>query len=109
MAGNVNLIDPNNANLNYSQDKDGTKEFQHNGIPPYEDMYIAAELTAVRRGRTILSTEIATDITRKDERSFQDDKYVSFMGQNKDPDNEAHFNQYTTNWYDGSAERDKTF
>jgi len=109
MAGNVKLIDPNNANLNYIQNSKGEKEYQHNGIPPYEDMYILAELSAVRRGRTILTTRIDTDITKKDERSFNDDRYVSFMGQNQDPDNEAHFNQYTTNWYDGSTDVNKTY
>ena len=108
MAGKVNLIDPNNANLNYVQ-VGKEREYQENGIPQYQDMYIVAELTAVQRGRTILSTDVATDITKQDIRGFEKDKYVSFMGQNQDRDNEAHFNQFTTNWYDGSTQTDKTY
>ena len=108
MAGNVKLIDPEHTNLNYTQvGKD--RVYQENGIPQYQDMYISASLTAVRRGRTILTTDVATDITKYDGTSFYGDKVVSFMGQYQDPENEAHYNQFTTNWYDGSTETDKTY
>ena len=41
--GNVLLIDPNLVNVNTEMP---------NSIPPYQDMFIFAELTAKRRGRT---------------------------------------------------------
>ena len=41
----VNLIEPNNVDIN-------TKIV--NGVPQYQDMYIFAELTAVRKARTVL-------------------------------------------------------
>ena len=45
--GNIILLDPNEVNTNPNM---------VNSIPQYEDMFIYAELRAVRKGRTVLET-----------------------------------------------------
>lgn len=100
MAGNVNLIDPNTSNINNNIT---------NGIPQYQDMYISAELIGISRGRTVLQTDIETDITNIKNTGYEENKRISFLGQNQDPNNSVHFNKFTTNWYDGAVDKDKTF
>ena len=89
MAGNVNLIDPHNSNINTNV---------VNGIPQYQDMYISAELIAIKRGRTVLSTNINGSFTKFHEKSDNTSSMkVSFLGENQKQD------QFTTNWYEGSV------
>jgi len=100
MAGNVNLIDPNNSNINRNQT---------NAIPQYQDMYISLELTAIKRDRTVLSTNIDTDITKIKEKASQDADVISFLGQNQNPNNSAHYNKFTTNYYDRENDVETTY
>jgi hypothetical protein len=94
--GNVQLIDP--------QKYEDNAQFSPlvNGINQYQDMYISAELTAIKRGRTILSTNLVGNITTYDEASLSGDRLISFLGENQDP-NSPNFGKFTTNWYDGST------
>jgi len=100
MAGNVNLIDPNNSNINNNIT---------NGIPQYQDMYISVDLTAYKRQRTVLSTNINTDITKINKDASQEGETISFLGQNQDQNNSAHFNKFTTNYYDQESDTEKTY
>jgi len=101
MAGNVNLIDPNDSNIN----TDIT-----NGAPKYEDMYISVDLVGTRRGRTVLETDIDTKLTKiNHDGGIGEDMRVSFLGENQDPNNAAHSGKFTTNWYDGATDANKTY
>jgi len=94
--GNVQLIDPQNY--------DDNTQFSPlvNGINQYQDMYISAELTAIKRGRTILSTNLVGNITTYDDASLTGDRLISFLGENQDPDS-PNYGKFTTNWYDGNT------
>ena len=95
--GNVMLVDPNLVNVNQDM---------INGIPQYQDMYIFAELTAKRRGRTVLVT--TAEGTSKLKTGLEDNVSVNFLGNNQDKNNPNYLN-FTTNWYDGSSEQDKQY
>ena len=93
MASKVLLIDPNLVNTN----NDMT-----NGIPQYQDMYIFAELTAERRGRTLLEMKGTTVSTVQT--GLEDNVTVNFIGNNQDKsDSNPNYLNFTTNWYDGST------
>ena len=83
--GNVVLVDPNCANINNEL---------VNGIAQYQDMHIYADLTATRRGRTVIQKNvgITTDETIT----------VNMMGFNQDEGSKNH-GLFTTNYYDGST------
>ncbi|MFA5207247.1 MAG: glycoside hydrolase family 25 protein [Candidatus Paceibacterota bacterium] len=92
-TGNIILLDPNTVNTNPNIT---------NGVPQYQDMFIFAELRAIRKGRTVLETmsERGTGanvmIT-----GLEDIKEVNFLGINqnsKSPD----YRKFTTRYYDGS-------
>lgn len=86
----IYLHDPNNFNSNPNL---------INGAPPYEDMYIYAELTAIQKGRSVLM--------KSDGGVYNSDKYASndvsinFIGVNQDQE-DPNVGRMTTNWYDGS-------
>ena len=91
--GNIILLDPNDVNTNQSM---------VNSIPQYQDMFIYAELRAVRKGRTVLETSNehgnGGSILKTGMEDFTE---VSFLGtdQNKTSPN---YNSFTTRYYDGS-------
>lgn len=91
--GNIVLLDPNDVNTNSNV---------INSIPQYQDMFIYADLRAVRKGRTVLETssEIGngSNILKT---GLEDFTEVSFLGtdQNKNSPNN---NSFTTRYYDGS-------
>jgi hypothetical protein len=92
-SGNVLLIDPNDVNINTNL---------INGIPKYEDMYIHAELVAIRRGRTVLNANVSPN----DKLVFGDgnqDKTVTvnFLGVNQNT-NSSNYLNFTSNWYDNN-------
>lgn len=84
-SGVVRLIDPNKINVNPNQ---------INAIPDYEDMHILAELSARRRGRTILMSSGGVADTRTD-----DTINVNLMGVNQDKNN-PNFGAFSTEWHD---------
>jgi predicted chitinase len=91
----VQLIDPNNVNVNNSADFP-------NGIAQYQDMFIFAELTAKRKGRTVLT--VNEDVTNE--------KYVkvNFIGNNQNTDdNDPDRLNFTTNYYQGSHSGSEQF
>lgn len=90
--GNVVLIDPNSSNINPNI---------VNGIPQYQDMYIFAELTAIRRGRTVLVTTGGGQYT-EEKTGLENPVTINLMGVNQDKDNPNYLN-FTTNYYDGST------
>jgi len=69
-----------------------------NAIPPYQDMFIFVELTAEKRGRTIIATGAGGSV------STTDSGVINFIGNNqsKNKDNPNRYN-FTTNYYDGSV------
>jgi GH25 family lysozyme M1 (1,4-beta-N-acetylmuramidase) len=91
--GNIILLDPNDVNTNPSM---------VNSIPQYQDMFIYAELRAVRKGRTVLETSSEQgnggNILKTGMEDFTE---VNFLGtdQNKTSPN---YNSFTTRYYDGS-------
>ena len=87
-SGNVVLVDPNCVNTEYGL---------INEIPDYEKMYIYVDLTATRKGRTVLQTGTAIDT--------EDSISVNMMGFNQDTD----VPEFTTNYYDGSTGERKHF
>jgi len=89
-VGNVTLVDPNKVNVNLNV---------VNGIPQYQDMYIFAELTATKKGRTVLVTG-ANGITNNN--TSDKSVVVNFMGNDQNPDS-PNYLKFTTNWYDGSV------
>ena len=98
MAGNVNVINPNDPNIN--SDMNGGII---NATPQYQDMYISAELTAIRRGRTVLDTNNKGTIVSFDKKnSYESDIKINLLGENQNKggiDNA----KFTTNYYDGSG------
>ena len=92
--GNVLLIDPNLVNVNTEMP---------NSIPPYQDMFIFAELTAKRRGRTVLETT-SEGITKIQDNGTNNNITVNFIGNNQDTSQpNPNYLNFTTNWYDGSS------
>jgi lysozyme len=92
--GNVLMIDPNLVNVN----PDMT-----NAIPQYQDMFIFAELTAIRRARTVLVTGIQGVGSYTTENTGANKAIsVNFLGTNQDPES-PNYLRFTTNWYDGST------
>jgi len=92
--GNVLLIDPNLVNVN----PDMT-----NAIPQYQDMFIFAELTAIRRARTVLVTGVqGSGSYTTDNTGANKAISVNFLGTNQDPES-PNYLKFTTNWYDGSS------
>lgn len=90
---NVNLIDPNNINNN--------NDFP-NGIPQYQDMFINVELTAKRRGRSVLYTTNSGSMTA--DVNNTDELVVNFMGVNQNKEsNDPNYLNFTTNYYEGST------
>ena len=89
--GNVHLMDPGMVNVNPGMT---------NSIPQYQDMHIFAELTAQRKGRTVLA--ISSKGTSIQDNGMNSDMTVNFMGNNQDPEN-PNFKKFTTNYYDGSS------
>jgi lysozyme len=85
MASNVDLTrDPNSVNINNNI---------VNGVHDYQDMYINAELTALRKGRTQISTGLGV--------STEETLVANFMGSNQNTGTSDNMN-YTTNYYCGS-------
>jgi hypothetical protein len=84
------LDDPNSVNINTAIP---------NAIPQYQDMHIFAELTASRKGRSVIvvGEGLKTDV----------DVIVNFLGNNQNPDNPNYLN-FTTNYYDGSTMNNET-
>jgi hypothetical protein len=91
--GNVLLIDPNLVNTNINM---------INSIPQYQDMYISAELTAERKGRTVI--EIKGNTVGLAQTGLENTVTVNFIGNNQDSSNSnPNYLNFTTNWYDGST------
>lgn len=88
----VQLIEPNSVNINKNI---------VNGIPQYQDMYIFAELTAVRKARTVLVTT-GDNMYHAEKTGLENGVRVNFIGVNQSPDNPNYLN-FTTNYYDGSS------
>ena len=88
---NVVLVDPNCVN---------TKIGLVNEIPDYEKMYIYVDLTATRRGRTVLQTGVS--VSAEDVASTDDAVSVNMMGFNQNKDS-SDYGNFTTNYYDGST------
>ena len=94
--GNIVLLDPNDVNTSFVGNN------AVNAIPQYQDMFIYAELRAVRKGRTVLETSSERgnggNILKTGMEDFTE---VSFLGtdQNKTSPN---YNSFTTRYYDGS-------
>ena len=84
------IIDPNDVNINTNI---------INGIPQYQDMYIFAELIAVRRGRTVLVT--TNGGTSIEDTGLNNTTRVNLMGVNQNQ-NDPNYLNFTTNYYDGS-------
>jgi hypothetical protein len=91
---NVLLLDPNDVNTNPNIS---------NGIPQYQDMFIFAELRAVRKERTVLvtSSEKGTGSNIFKTGLEKNIPEVNFIGvdQNK---NSPNYLNFTTRYYDGS-------
>ncbi len=98
---NVNLIEPNDVNINTNI---------VNGIPQYQDMYIFAELTAIRKARTVLvktdDNAYSSEVT-----GLENTVRVNFLGNNQNTgivvDSETignpNYLNFTTNYYQGSS------
>lgn len=84
-AGVVMLIDPNKVN---------TAPNHTNAIPDYEDMHVLVNLTARRRGRTVLMNSSGTIDT-----DTEGDVSVNMMGINND-EKSPNYGSYTSNWHD---------
>ena len=92
--GNIILLDPNDVNTNPNIS---------NSIPQYQDMFIFAELRAVRKERTVLVTSSekgsGSNVSKTGLEKNIDE--VNFIGidQNK---NSPNYLNFTTRYYDGS-------
>lgn len=89
---NVVLIEPNDVNINTNI---------VNGIPQYQDMYIFAELKAVRKGRTVLVTT-GNNKYSVEPTGFENTTKINLLGINQTEKN-PNFLNFTTNYYDGSS------
>ena len=101
--GNVILIDPNNL-------PDNINTTIGNGIPQYQDMHIYAELTAVRKGRTVLESVGESSNYNIVNTGLNDTVKVSFLGNNQNNNsNDPNYLNFTTNYYDGSVGNEKQY
>ena len=91
---NVVIVDPNQYNINPNI---------VNGIPQYQDMFIFAEFTANRKGRTVLLSKGGFE-----KNNMEDSISVNFLGMNQEKNNPNYLN-FTTNYYDGSLGSDKPY
>jgi hypothetical protein len=92
----VNLIEPNNVDIN-------TKIV--NGVPQYQDMYIFAELTAVRKARTVL-VKTEDNKYKPEKTGLEDTVTVNFLGNNQNigvNNPNPNYLNFTTNYYQGSS------
>ena len=109
-AGTYYIDDPNNVNVNYNM-VNGERNHQLYGAPPYEDMFIYAELTAVRKARTVLVT--TEGVTAVDDNGMNETIKVNFMGNDQNQGTTTSPNpnylNFTTNYYDGSTGEDLIF
>ena len=86
--GNVTLVDPNGLNID---------ENIHNAIPKYQDMHIFVELTARRKGRSVLTFESGgVELTQT---GLEDSIAINMMGIDQDP-NSPTYGNFTTKWHD---------
>lgn len=102
MGSNVQLIDPLLPNVPSYSDGDNRQPIFENGIPPYEDMHIYAELVAERRGRTVLETNnkgLKPNLIRT---GLESDVSINFLGFNQNDDSPDD-GKFTTRYYDGSV------
>jgi len=86
------IEDPNRVNLYPLADL--SVQPITNSVGQYQDMNIFAELTAVRKGRSVI-------VNGKGLQSM-DSVEVNFLGNNQNKNNPNHLN-FTTNYYDGSS------
>ncbi|HUU88813.1 MAG TPA: hypothetical protein VMX17_13830, partial [Candidatus Glassbacteria bacterium] len=97
------IEDPNRVNL-YPNDL--TQNPIENAIGQYQDMHIFAELTAVRKGRSVIV--IGEGIQKT---GLENTLNVNFLGNNQnknntggaDDINNPDYLKFTTNYYDGST------
>jgi len=83
----VQLIDPNDVNINTDM---------KNAVAQYQDMHIFAELTAKRKGRTVLTVNEGS--------SNDKEVTVNFIGNNQnDKNGDPNYLNFTSNYYDGSV------
>ena len=96
MANNVRIIEPNDVNINKNI---------VNGIPQYQDMYIFAELKAKSRGRTVIVTTNDGNVSQGAFKTgLEKPRKVNLLGVNQiEEDNNPHYMNFTTNYYDGST------
>jgi len=96
---NISLIDPNNLANNSNNIPTIV-----NGIPQYQDMHIFVELTAIRKGRTVLEVASENGSANIIKTGLEETTTINFLGidQNKDNDN-PNYLKFTTNYYDGST------
>ena len=99
MASNVALVDPNDVNINTNI---------VNGIPQYQDMYIFAELTAIRKGRTVLVGIGDLNKYHVEQTGLENTTKINFLGNNQNTNNPNYLN-FTTNYYDGSSSNSKQY
>ncbi len=98
----TNLIDPNEVDINPNIP---------NGIPQYQDMHIFAELTAVRKARTVLYKMGDSSVYTEKATGLEETIRVNFLGNNQNKGitvgdkfvSNPHYLQFTTNYYQGST------
>lgn len=86
-TGNINLIDPNEIISEYPP--------YVNGTPAYEKMFYFVELTAYRKGRTVLRTT-NTGVTQE-RTDLEKDVAISMMGYDQSSNDTQHTTRYTFN------------
>jgi murein DD-endopeptidase MepM/ murein hydrolase activator NlpD len=82
------IDDPNNVNINTNF---------ANGIAQYQDMNIYVDLSAERRGRTVIVKGSGGGVV-----TTENELHVNFLGYNDNVNNPDRF-KFTTNYYDGST------
>ena len=92
--GNIMLLDPNDVNTNPNIS---------NSIPQYQDMFIFAELRAIRKERTVLVTSSETGSGSNIFKTGLEKNIgeVNFIGVNQNK-NSPDYLKFTTRYYDGS-------
>ena len=88
----VYIEDPNSVNINNNL---------INAIPQYQDMHIFAELTAKRKGRSVIVSIEGNNFTTE-KTGLENTLNVNFLGINQNTDS-PNFLNFTTNYYDGST------
>lgn len=83
------ISDPNSVNINNNIP---------NAIAQYQDMHITAELSAVRKGRSV--------IVQGHGLISEGEVEINFIGSNQNKDDDNYLN-FTTNYYDGSVSSGK--